>query len=83
MNRTKVLITDGTSSPRRCATQTPSGSIDAAMIFVISIFRGAAGMSIDQTRMTTVFHERRSRVSTVGACAHVLSIATPMAFMTR
>ena len=63
MNSTNVLTTDGTGRPRRCASQTASGSIEAAAIDVASIFRGVVGMIIDDTRMTIVFHDSRPTAS--------------------
>src|SRR5258705_3936206 len=82
MNTTNVLITDGTGMPRRCAIQTPSGSMDAATIEAASIFRGVAGMIIDPTRMTTVFHDRCT-ASVGGTFVQLLISATPMALATR
>ncbi len=82
MNTTNVLISDGTGMPRRCAIQNPSGSIDAATTEAASIFLGVAGMIIDPTRMTTVFHDRCSS-SIAGTFVQLLSSATPMALATR
>src|SRR5262245_2641829 len=82
MNSTNVLTSDGVGMPRRCATQTPTGSIDAATIEAASIFFGVAGMIIDETRIATVFHDRCS-VSVIGIRVQVLSTAMPIAFSTK
>src|SRR4051794_14375027 len=83
MNNTNVFTTDGTDMPRRWATHTASGSIEAAAIAVISIFRGVVGMSIDDTRMTIDVHESRPTGSFAGANAQLLSSATAAALSTK
>src|SRR5438132_13863687 len=80
MKRTNVFRMEGTGRPRRCAIQTPKGSIDAAAIDAASIFRGVVGMIIDEIRMTIVFHDRCPIVLSVGTAAQVLSMATATAF---
>src|SRR4051812_11757191 len=79
MYSTRVFSSDGTGTPRRCATQTPTGSIDAATIDAASILYGLVGMIIDDTRMTMMFHDSSPPLSIVGVRAHVFSSETPIA----
>src|SRR3989442_14124458 len=83
MNSTNVFTTEGTGMPRKWPNQTTSGSIDAATIDVASIFRGVVGMIIDDTRMTTVFHDNCPRPSPIGVCTQLFRRATPTAFTTK
>src|SRR6187397_2863484 len=83
MNTTSVCMTDGTGSPRRCASHTASGSIDAATSDVISIFRGVAGMIMAPTRITMVLHDRYPGAWSALVLVQVLSSATPIAFTTK
>ena len=75
-----MFTTDGTGTPRRCASQTPSGSIDAATSDAASIFRGVDGTIIAEIRMMMVVQDRRPIVSTVGAVTQVVSIAFRIVF---
>ena len=84
MNNTNVSTTDGTGRPRRCMSQTASGSIDAATSEVASILRGVVGMIIDETRMTTMFHDScRPDESVIAVLDAVLISATATAFTTK
>src|SRR5258705_5788763 len=83
MNRTKVFTNEGTGRPRRCASQTPSGSIDAATSDAASILRGVDGAIIAAMRMMIGVHDRCSSVCVVGAVTQVVSIAMKIAFRTR
>src|SRR5688572_12507439 len=80
MQRTSVLSSDGTGNPRRCAIQTPSGSIEAAASDAANILFGVLGMIIEETRITIVTHERCCILSAVGGVTHVLSNAIAAAF---
>ena len=82
MKSTKVLTSDGTDRPRRCAIQTPSGSIVADTRAAASILPGVVGRIIDPTRMTMVFHETCPIAAAVTVRACELTNATKIAFNT-
>src|SRR2546423_3445719 len=57
MKTTNVCAMVGTGRPRRCATQTASGSIDAAASDAKRILRGVVVVIIEEMRMTIAFHD--------------------------
>ena len=70
----KVFNSEGTTSPRRCASQTPNGSIDAAINAAASVRLGVDGAVIAYTSTRIVIHER-SNTRIRGGPTQLFSIA--------
>ena len=77
----KVFSSEGTASPRKCASHTPSGSIDAAINAAASVRLGVDGAVIAYTSTRIVIHER-SNTRMRGGPAQLFSIAMRNANMT-
>ena len=78
---TNVLIAEGTGTPQKVSDP------DAQRIHRgrrerrrSSIFRGVVGATIENTRMTTTFHETYIAGTFIGRYVHALIMATPKAF---
>src|SRR5437899_10145639 len=81
MNTKTVFQTDNTGSPRRCANQTPSGSIEAATSEAKSVCRGVEGAVIAYTSTSTAIQERLNNRA-AGGVAQLFSIAIRKALIT-
>ncbi len=71
----RVFSTDGVSTPRRWASHTPTGPIEAETSAAISILPGVLGTIIADSRMTIDVHDRWPIIIVVGSLAQVSTIA--------